>query len=413
MMTRKAGVRIFACVGLLALTFIAGCNRSNELPASSAMSLEEAFSSDSTGNFARAFREYKFNFPRDHAAHPEFRQEWWYFTGNVNSTEGHRYGYELTIFRFALKPPKQEIVTSTYTISNDSSASERVSSWRTNHIYMAHLAVTDIDNNKFYYAEQFSRDAMGLAGAGIYYKDRLEGDSTQLKIWLNDWSIESVGDKVFPLHLSAKGDGFSIALILSQSKPVVLQGDNGLSLKGEKAGNASYYYSVTRMETVGSIVVGTEKASVSGLSWFDREWSTSQLEPEQEGWDWFALQLDDERDIMIYYLRRKDGSLDLKSAGSIVDKDGKSRPLAANEFYIEVLRQWQSPHTNISYPAAWKINIPSESLELQVTPAVEDQELNTTIRYWEGAVKVSGKYKDNNVIVAGKGYVELAGYRNK
>jgi len=412
-MTRKAAACNFSCIGLLVLMFITGCNRSHEVPSSSAMSLEDAFSSDSTGNFTRAYREYKFNFPRDHAAHPDYRQEWWYFTGNVNSTEGHRYGYELTIFRFALKPPKQEIVTSTYTISNGAAAPEHASSWRTNHIYMAHLAVTDIDNNKFYYAEQFSRDAMGLAGAGIYYKDRLEGDSTQLKIWLNNWTIESVGDKVFPLHLSAEGDGFSIALILSQSKPVVLQGDNGLSVKGEKAGNASYYYSVSRMETVGSVVVGTDKASVSGLSWFDREWSTSQLDPGQEGWDWFALQLDDDRDIMFFSMRRKDGSLDLKSAGTIIEKDGKSRSLAANEFYIEVLRQWKSPHSNISYPSGWKITIPSESLELQITPAVEDQELNATIRYWEGAVKVSGKYKDNNVIVAGKGYVELAGYRAK
>lgn len=413
MRVRREGVRRLACICLAALLLLAGCGKPDQLQSSNAISLADAFSSDSSGNFARAFKEYNFNFPRDHAAHPDFRQEWWYFTGNVNSTEGHRFGYELAIFRFALKPPKQEIVTSTYTISSESGLPENASSWRTNHIYMAHLAVTDIENNKFYYAEKFSRDAMGLAGAGIYYKDRLEGDSTQLKVWLDDWSIESVGDTVFPIHLSAKADGFSIALILSQNKPVVLQGNNGLSIKGEKPGNASYYYSIPRMETVGSVVIGKDKASVSGLSWFDREWSTSQLDPEQEGWDWFALQLDDDRDIMIYSLRREDGSLDLKSAGTLIEKDGESRSLAANEFYIEVLRQWRSPHTNINYPSGWKISIPSESLELQVTPAVEDQELNTTIRYWEGAVKVSGKYKNNNVIVAGKGYVELAGYRTR
>ena len=392
------------------LLFAAACGRSADLPSSSTLSLAEAFSSDASGNFARAFREHNFNFPRDHAAHPEYRQEWWYFTGNLEANDGHRYGYEFTIFRFALNPPKQEIVTSSYTISSGSTMPDNASSWRTNHVYMAHFAITDIDNNKFYYSEQFSRDAMGLAGAGIYYKDRLEGDSTQLKVWLNDWSIESVGDTVFPIHLSAEADEFSIALVLTQAKPVVLQGNNGLSIKGEKPGNASFYYSITRLNSVGSIIIGSRKASVSGLSWFDREWSTSQLEPEQEGWDWFALQLDDKRDIMIYYLRREDGSLDLKSAGTIVEADGTSRTLAANEFNIEVLRQWRSPHSDISYPSGWKINILSESLELQVTPAVDDQELNTTIRYWEGAVKVSGKYKDNNLIVAGKGYVELAGY---
>lgn len=397
---------------LLAVTLlVTGCNSSTQLSATNAMSLADAFAGDATGNFARVLREHEFNFPRDHAAHPEYRQEWWYFTGNLQSAEGHRYGYEFTIFRFALKPPQQEIITSSYTIRSGSERPENASSWRANHVYMAHLAVTDIDNNKFYFAEQFSRDAMGLAGAGIYYKDRLEGDSTQLKVWLNDWLIESIGDTVFPIHLEAEADGFSIALVLSQTKPVVLQGENGMSIKGDKPGNASYYYSITRMETAGSIITDSQKASVSGLSWFDREWSTSQLEPGQEGWDWFALQLDDNRDLMVYSLRREDGSLDLKSAGTIVEANGKSRKLAANEFYIEVLRQWRSPHSNISYPAGWKILIPSESLELQVTPAIEDQELNTTIRYWEGAVKVSGKYKNSNVIVAGKGYVELAGYK--
>jgi predicted secreted hydrolase len=389
---------------------LAGCGKSTELSPRDAVSLAEAFAGDVSGNFARAFREQAFNFPRDHAAHPDYRQEWWYFTGNVQSADGHRYGYELTFFRFALKSPAQEIMTSKFTDASEPSAPARTSSWRANHIYMAHFAVTDIDANKFYYAEQFNRDAKGLAGAGIYYRDRLEGESTQLKVWLNDWSVESTGDSVFPIQLSAAADEFSIAFILNQTKPVVVHGENGLSIKGEKAGNASYYYSVTRMATTGSILIGDQKESVSGLSWFDREWSTSQLEPGQEGWDWFALQLDDDRDIVIYSLRREDGSLDLNSAGTIVEKDGKSRKLAANQFNIEVLRQWRSPHSRIVYPAGWKINIPSESLELQVTPAVEDQELNTTFRYWEGAVKVSGKYKKNNVIVAGKGYVELAGY---
>ncbi|WP_455207322.1 lipocalin-like domain-containing protein [Kaarinaea lacus] len=411
MKANGAGCYIVICMLLVAVVLLTGCNRSSELPPRDAISLGEAFSNDSSGNFARAFREHNFNFPRDHAAHPDYRQEWWYFTGNVQSTQGHRYGYELTIFRFALNPPKREIVTSNITISSGSGLPVNASSWRANHIYMAHLAVTDIDNNKFYYAEQYSRDAMGLAGAGIYYRDRLEGDSTQLKVWLNDWAIESAGDTVFPIHLNAKADEFSISLVLNMTKPVVLQGDNGLSIKGDKPGNASYYYSITRMATVGSVITGNQKASVSGFSWFDREWSTSQLEPGQEGWDWFALQLDDNRDIMIYSLRREGGSLDLKSAGIIVEEDGKSRRLAANEFNIEVLREWRSSHSNVTYPSGWKINIPSESLELQVTPAVEDQELNTTIRYWEGAVKVSGKYKTNNVIVAGKGYVELVGYK--
>ena len=396
---------------LVAILLLSACNQPSRVGSQNAVSLTEAFGDNVSSNYTRAFREHEFTFPRDHAAHPEFRQEWWYFTGNVLSTKGQRFGYEFTIFRFALKPPKQEIVTPDFTISNGTVATSNTSSWRANHIYMAHLAVTDIDNNKFYYAEKFSRDAMGLAGAGIIYRDRLEGDSKQLKVWLNDWSVESVGDTIFPIQLLAKSDdGFGISLVLNQTKPVVLHGDNGLSVKGDDPGNASYYYSITKLVTVGSVTVNEIKASVSGYSWFDREWSTSQLDPEQQGWDWFALQLDDNREIMFYSLRRKDGSLDLKSAGTIVEEDGTSRQLAVNDVSIDIIRYWKSPHSNITYPSGWKINILSESLELQVTPAVEDQEMNTTIRYWEGAVKVSGKYKDNNRIVAGKGYVELAGY---
>ena len=395
---------------LILFLILQGCGQSETVAHSDSLALRDALANNLTGNYALVHSARKFNFPRDHAAHPEYRQEWWYFTGNVQSTSGQRYGYELTFFRVALNPPAQEIIAPNSAISTSTSQSSDVSSWRTNHIYMAHLAITDIDNKKFYYAEQFSRDAMGLAGAGIFFKERLEGDTTQLKVWVNDWSIESVGRTVFPLQLSAKTDDFSINLVLNKTKPIVLQGDNGLSVKGDKPGNASYYYSITRMESVGSVTVGKEKVSVSGNSWFDREWSTSQLEPEQEGWDWFALQLDDNREIMFYSLRRKDGSLDIHSAGSIVDENGSSKRLAVNEVQIEVIRQWTSRNSNITYPAGWKISIPSESLELQVTPAIPDQELNTTVRYWEGSVKVSGKYKSNNQIVAGKGYVELAGY---
>ncbi|MGD8886535.1 MAG: carotenoid 1,2-hydratase, partial [Gammaproteobacteria bacterium] len=203
---------------------------------------------------------------------------------------------------------------------------------------------------------------------------------------------------------------FGISLVLKKSKPVVLQGDKGFSVKGDKPGNASYYYSITRMITVGSVTVGGKKYSITGNSWLDREWSTSRLEDDQQGWDWFALQLDDQREIMFYALRRKDGSMDIHSAGTIVDKDGTTHKLEQNDVNIQVLRHWQSPHSDINYPAGWIIEIPSQSLELQVTPAINDQELNLTVRYWEGAVKVSGKYSDSNKIVAGKGYVELAGY---
>ena len=397
-----------ACLGCLLLV---GCDQRSTVRYEDSVSLMEALGDDISGNFARAFKPRKFVFPRDHAAHPEFRHEWWYFTGNVQATTGERFGYELTLFRIGVNPPSQDIKSSNIVISSESPPEKDISPWRTNNIYMAHLAITDIDNKRFYYAERFSRDALGLAGAGVFFRERLEADSTQLKVWLDDWSIESVGDTVFPVQLTASHDDFAISLVLNKTKPIVLQGEDGYSIKGGKPGNASYYYSITRMVTVGSITVGGEKYSVSGNSWFDREWSTSQLARDQVGWDWFSLQLDDNREIMFFSLRRDDGSSDIYSAGTIVDNDGTSRKLALNDVNIEVIRHWQSPHSDIKYPAAWKISIPSESLELQVTSAVQDQELNLTVRYWEGAVKVSGKYQNNNRIVAGKGYVELAGYK--
>ncbi|MGD8558889.1 MAG: lipocalin-like domain-containing protein [Gammaproteobacteria bacterium] len=395
---------------LIVCISLAACQPKPDVNGEESVTLAEAMGDDITGNFARAFKPRDFAFPRDHAAHPEFRHEWWYFTGNVQATTGERFGYELTIFRVALKPPAQEFISPNIVISEESSPSDDISSWRTNHIYMAHLAITDIDNNEFHYTERFSRDALGLAGAGVFFRERIDHDSTRLRVWLDDWSIESVGDTVFPIQISAKHDDFGISLVLKKSKPVVLQGDKGFSVKGDKPGNASYYYSITRMITVGSVTVGGKKYSITGNSWLDREWSTSRLEDDQQGWDWFALQLDDQREIMFYALRREDGSMDIHSAGTIVDKDGTTHKLEQNDVNIQVLRHWQSPHSDINYPAGWIIEIPSQSLELQVTPAINDQELNLTVRYWEGAVKVSGKYSDSNKIVAGKGYVELAGY---
>lgn len=395
----------------LCLPVLVSCHSATDLNNRGSITLRQAMGDDISGNYARAYKPRDFSFPRDHAAHPEFRHEWWYFTGNLQATTGERFGYELTVFRIALNPPPENNASSNIVISSNTPEAKNMSSWRANNIYMAHLAVTDIDNKQFHYAERFSRDALGLAGARVFYREQIDSESRHFRIWLDDWSVESVADKVFPVQLTAKDKDFGVSLELRKSKPIVLQGDNGYSIKSDQPGNASYYYSITRMLTVGSISIGGKRFSVTGKSWLDREWSTSRLAPDQVGWDWFALQLDDKREVMFYSLRRDDGSKDIYSAGTIVNKDGTTHKLTSSDVQIEVIRHWKSPHTDILYPSAWKISIPSESLELQVTPAINDQELNLTVRYWEGAVKVSGKYRDNNRIVAGKGYVELAGYK--
>ncbi|WP_442498811.1 lipocalin-like domain-containing protein [Methylobacter sp. sgz302048] len=346
---------------------------------------DDAFSnvlSESDKGFARALKPRKFSFPLDHGAHDQYRTEWWYFTGNLSSAEGRRFGYELTFFRFALSP--------------DALVSK--SAWRSNQVYMAHLTLTDAEKDRFYTDERFSRAANGLAGAS----------DKQYRVWLYDWSASARDGPDFPLRLSAKSDEFAIDFMLTPMKGPIFQGEHGLSRKSDEPGNASYYYSYTRLATEGSVRIGDTLFSVIGNSWMDREWSTSSLSKEQAGWDWFALQLSDGSELMFYQLRRKDGRVDRNSSGSIVLADNVKVPLTAQDAAIEVLATWTSPHSKIRYPSLWRLSVPGQRLELDVVPLINDQELNVSVRYWEGAVSVKGT--KNGRPVSGQGYVELTGY---
>ncbi|MBK8816896.1 MAG: carotenoid 1,2-hydratase [Methylococcaceae bacterium] len=341
-------------------------------------------STKSYKGFSRAFKPQKFSFPSDHGPHNRFRSEWWYFTGNLNATQGRRFGYELTFFRSALKP---DIL-------------ESKSAWRTNQMYMAHLALTDVETNRFYTDERFSRAGNDLADAS----------DKSYQVWLYDWSAKTEGEEDFPLRLHAKSVDFAIDLLLTSSKGLVLQGDQGLSRKSPEPGNASYYYSYPRLETEGMISVGGKQFSVTGTSWMDREWSTSALSNEQSGWDWFALQLSDNTELMFYQLRRKDGQLDGNSSGSYIKADNTKLPLKGHDVIIKTLDSWESPHSAITYPSRWRLSVPSHYLELEIVPLIKDQELNVSYRYWEGAVKVTGTKQGR--VISGFGYVELNGYKS-
>ena len=373
------------------------------------LQVADILNADSSGGFARVHRTKKFEFPDDHLAHPEYKHEWWYFTGNLSSQAGHRFGYQLTLFRFGLIPDSQEIYSSDY-MSSSGSSKFHSSNWRANHFYMAHFAITDVSANKFSSYEKFSRKALGLAGAQALGSAK---DSKGIKLWLDDWRVESQGDGVFPLKVTASKNDLKIDLLLKPEKPVVLHGFNGLSQKGKKQGNASFYYSITRLDTQGTLAANGTTYKVSGNSWYDREWSTSALEADQRGWDWFSLQLSDGRDIMFYKLRRKDGTSDEFSSGTLVGLGEQYRTLPAEDVVVEVKDYWVSPHSGIKYPSAWTLTIPKDQLELSIEPLVADQEHNLVFRYWEGAVKISGyQYKGNsNKKLTGYGYVELAGYQ--
>jgi predicted secreted hydrolase len=333
--------------------------------------------------FARATLPREFVFPDDHGPHESFRNEWWYWTGNLEGPAGRRFGYQLTVFRSALAKERTP---------------GRTSAWAANQVYLAHFALTDASSGEFYASERTSRAALDLAGAA----------ARPFRVWVLDWSASGPepGDVATPIRLRAAGDDFSIDLSLDQGKPPVLEGDRGLSRKGSTPGNASYYYSLTRMPTRGELTVPGGTFSVRGESWMDREWSTSALESGQVGWDWFALQLSDGRDVMFYRLRRADGSTDEASSGTIVDADGNIRHLAHGEVTIEQTGTWKSPRTGASYPAGFRLKVPGEGLELAVTPLIADQELDLTFRYWEGAVSVHAA----NAPISGRGYLELTGY---
>ncbi|MDH3860272.1 MAG: carotenoid 1,2-hydratase [Gammaproteobacteria bacterium] len=367
------------CLVALLASFIFGSAYAEETGAQTSQ-LADLLGSDADPAFARAIAPRAFVFPQDHGPHPEFRNEWWYVTGNLDNEDGERFGFELTIFRFALTP----------------SVSASKSAWRTNQVYIAHLAVTDADNKRFYVAQRYSRGAAGLAGA----------QAKPFRVWIDDWEMAGKAE-AGTWHLIADDEDFGIDLELRALKPPVLNGIDGLSQKSADPSNASYYYSITRLQTEGSLRIGENDYTVSGLSWLDREWSTSALAADQVGWDWFALQLDDGSELMIYGLRLENGTRDPASAGTFVSANGVTTHLAYDDVEISVLEEWSSPEGG-SYPSRWLLRVPRFGLELNVTPVISDQELFTTVRYWEGAVDVTGEHELRPV--EGRGYVELTGY---
>jgi predicted secreted hydrolase len=383
-------------VGLLALALAAGATvvlalrpggdgAAGRAGIQATLAVSAALGPGDAAGFARALAPRPFSFPADHGPHPGFRTEWWYYTGNVETAAGRHFGFQLTFFRTALAPP-------------GTPAGDPGSAWSTRQLYLAHFALTDTAGRRFHAWSRLDRQALDLAGAR----------AAPFRVWLGDWSAESEAPGGLPVRLRAAEDDVAIDLVLAAEKPVVLQGDRGLSRKGSDPGNASYYYSVSRMSARGTVRAGGEPLTVTGLAWMDREWSTSALGPDLVGWDWLALQLDDGREVMVYRLRRRDGSADAHSAGSLIGADGGARPLAAGDVTLETLDHWTSPRSRVRYPSRWRLAVPGAGLTLEIEPRLADQELIVGTRYWEGAVRVGGTVAGRPI--AGRGYVELVGY---
>lgn len=347
------------------------------------LTVSEAINAENADAFARATEPREFRFPQDHGPHQEYQTEWWYYTGNLESADGRHWGFQLTFFRRGLHP---EII-------------ERESAWATSNIYMAHFALTDVAGNQFYAFDRFRRDGAGLAGA----------QADPFRVWTGNWEASAAPDG--GMRLRASEDNVALDLVARNIKPTVLQGDQGLSQKSAGEGNASYYYSFTRMATEGTITVDGQEFSVTGLSWLDREWSTSLLEETQQGWDWFALQFDDDREMMFFQIRLADGSIEPLSGGTFVDTDGSTTRITHDDVQIEVLERWTSPHSGAQYPSRWRMTSPTLGLDITIEPYLSDQELAFSVTYWEGAVRITGT-RDGQPI-EGNGYIEMTGYTNR
>ena len=334
---------------------------------------------------------YSFEFPRDYFNHENYQTEWWYYTGNVTSADGHRFGFELTFFRQGI------------------SRADSSQPWFVHDVWMAHLALSDINGQRFYREERLNRSGPGLAGV----------DANTGLVWNGNWQAH-IGDH--EEDLLGVADKFGLALKLIPIKQPVIQGQNGASQKAAGSGHASQYFSLTRLTTTGSIDLDGKTYQVEGTSWVDHEFFTSSMAKDETGWDWLSVQLADGTELMLYRLRHTDGSIDPYSSGSYVDASGKSQFLSAKDFAMTPSAEsdagnsddfWKSPATRATYPVRWHVSIPRLKLDLFVTTPLKSQELTGGFgpSYWEGAVDLDG-VRDHSPI-RGVGYLEMTGYADR
>jgi len=345
-----------------------------------------------TDSFLQAREGYRYQFPRDHGSHNRFRTEWWYYTGNLRSKDGRPFGYQLTFFRRGIPPGQVQTLPSQWSITQ---------------LYLAHFAVSDLKTGRFRFVEKLSRPGLGKAGA----------EADRLHVWIDRWRAESlepetVGTRIGGQILEATDGDLAIALTVVPKKPLVIHGSAGVSRKGAGPGQASHYYSLTSLATTGTITIGDETFDVTGTTWMDHEFGSTDLGPDLVGWDWFSLQMADQTELMLYRLRRADGSADPVSSGTFIDREGHPHHLALNDFTLDPISFWTSPASKARYPQRWRLTIPSKHLSLELTPRMDEQELrtdrSTQVTYWEGAIEVQGT--SGGAPLTGLGYMELTGY---
>lgn len=363
------------------LFLAAACNRP-QTPAA-VPRLPETVAATTSEGFQAADGSRPLLFPDDFGAHPDFRTEWWYYTGNLETAQGRHFGFELTFFRVGLVPP---------TVQRPEG-----SAWYHDSLYFAHFAVSDIADDRFYAFERYARPGPGLAGA----------QAAPYRVWLEDWSVAETTPGHYRLT-AAEGE-VGLTLTLTDTLGVILHGENGYSRKGANPTNASYYYSQPRLQAAGIVRLAGRDFAVRGLAWKDHEFSTALLDENQVGWDWFSLQFDDGAGLMLFQLRERDGGISPSASGTFIAADGATRTLTLSDFAVVVRDTWRSPRSGGVYPAAWQVTVPLLECRLDITPWMADQELHfRLVTYWEGAVRFRGTCQGREV--RGNGYVELTGY---
>ena len=368
---------------LISLLLFSACARAQ--PSLASADVVDVLSRPVDDSFARALGPLDFQFPRDHGPHNDYATEWWYYTGNLTGEDGGEYGFQLTFFRSALAPGE----------------SSRPSDFAAQQIYMAHFAVTSGPAGRHVSFDRFSRGAGGVAGAT---------GSPRYEVWLDDWQAQEAGPGRFRLQAAAEADNgpVSIDLTLTETRPPLLHGEAGYSRKGPEPGNANHYYSLVRMQTSGTIVFSGEQIAVTGLSWMDHEFGTSALSGDAVGWDWFAVTLDNEVVLMFAEIRTQSGTSQDIFEGTLSFPDGRQVPIQPDDFTLTPTGQWTSPDSGTVYPSGWRVTFPAHEIELTIDPLIDDQEMDVTFSYYEGATVVRGTM--NGEPVAGRGYVELTGY---
>jgi predicted secreted hydrolase len=344
-------------------------------------------------HFASAANPYAFVWPRDHAAHPAYRTEWWYYTGHVTTASGRRFGYELTFFRLGMRP-------------GDPQPLANQSRWRGHELFPAHFALTDERGQTFFHSETFAREALGEGFASASTLDVRSGNWTLRGAPTRDRALERMTLSASAMTPEGRN---AIDFVQLPQKPAAIHGRGGVSRKAACASCASHYYSYTRLQTSGTLQFHGERFAITGLSWMDHEFGSGELESDQAGWDWFSIQLNDRRELMLYVLRQKDGRITPQSSGSLIERDGTVRALPLDAFNIVATGSWRSPHTGGTYPSGWRVRVARAGIDVTLVPTVLDQELATAsgVSYWEGAVDARDAVHGQSL---GVGYVELTGY---